>query len=140
MPLTDKSPKTWLGSGYTASPGKIELSTTALLKEISDAEANENSGDFRKVLSSIVEGLYSQYSAKYNALPEADRPARMMFNRSISVDQATGSIVRNYNLRFELEAATINIVREPEPQVEVLPPAKGALKKLPSASPDAQVA
>ena len=140
MPLTDKSPKTWLGSGYTASLGKIELNTTSLLKEITDAEANENSGDFRKVLSSIVEGLYSQYSAKYNALPEADRPARMMFNRSISVDQATGSIVRNYNLRFELEAAAINIVREPEPQVEVLPPAKGALKKLPSASPDAQVA
>lgn len=140
MPLTSKSPKTWFGSGYTASPGKIELSTTDLLKEITDAEANENSGDFRKVLSSIVEGLYSQYAAKYKDLAIEDRPTRVIFNRSISVDQNTGSIIRNYNLRFELEAAAISIASEPEAKVEVLPPAKGGVKKLLSASPDAQVA
>ena len=140
MALTDKSPKAWLGSGYSASSGKIELNTTSFLKEISDAEADENGGDFRKVISSILEGLYSNYLVKYNALPETDRPSRMAFTRSVSVDQTTGNITRNYNLRFELEPAAMNIANDPEPQVEILPLDKKAVKKLPSISPDAQVA
>ena len=130
MAFTDKTPKTWLGSGYKSSPGKIELSTTTLLKEVSDAEADENSGDFRKVLSSIIEGLYSEYAVKYNRLPEADRPTRMTFNRTINVDQITGNLVRNYNLRFELETVAVNVPSEPERKVEALtPPAKAATKQ-----------
>lgn len=134
MALTDKSPAAWLGSGYTATPGKIELSTSALLKEITDAEADGKSGDFRKVLSSIIEGLYSKFATKYGALHEPDRPTRIAFNRSINVDQITGNITRNYNIRFELQADAVSVLSEPEPKVEVLPPDKGAVKKLLSAS------
>lgn len=140
MPLTDKSPATWFGSGYTTSPGKIELSTEALLKELTESDANETNGDFRKVLSAIVEGLYLQYNDKYTKLPVDSRPTRMVFTRAIHADQSTGDLTRSYNIRFELQAGSISLANEPEPKMEVLPPANEAVKSLPSASPDAQVA
>ena len=118
MALTDKSPATWLGAGYNSSSGKIELNTNdadanRLLTELTDAEADETTGDFRKLLFGILDGLYTQFTTKNATLAPADRSQRVTFTRSSSVNEATGLINRSYNISIQLEAASVDVANEP---------------------------
>jgi hypothetical protein len=118
MPFTDKSPAAWLGAGYNASTGKIELNTNTaatnkLLTELTDAEADETTGDIRKLLFGILDGLYTQFNSKNSALAAADRPQRITFTRSTSVNDATGFINRAYVVNIQLEAASVEVANEP---------------------------
>jgi hypothetical protein len=118
MPFTDKSPASWLGAGYNASTGKIELNTSTaatnkLLTELTDAEANETTGDIRKLLFGILDGLYVKYQEKNSALAIANRPERVTFTRNTSVNDATGLINRSYTVNIQLEAASIEVANEP---------------------------
>jgi len=118
MPFTDKSPAAWLGAGYNSSTGKIELNTNSaftnkLLTELTDAEADETTGDIRKLLFGILDGLYTQFNSKNSALATADRPQRITFTRNSYVNEATGLINRSYNISLQLEAASVEVANEP---------------------------
>jgi len=118
MAFTDKSPAAWLGAGYNASTGKIELNTNTaaankLLTELTDAEANETTGDIRKLLFGIIDGLYTGFNNKNSQLAAADRPQRTAFTRSTSFNDATGIITRSYSISFQLEAASVEVANEP---------------------------
>jgi len=118
MAFTDKSPAAWLGAGYNSTTGKIELNTNSaftnkLLTELTDAEADETTGDIRKLLFGVLDGLYTQFNSKNSALATADRPQRVTFTRNTSVSDITGLITRNYSLSFQLEAASVEVANEP---------------------------
>lgn len=118
MAFTDKSPSAWLGAGYNATSGKIELNTNdavsdKLLPELTDSEADENSGDIGRLLYGLVDGVYAKLQAKNEALLAGDRPTRFTFSRSSSVNEATGLITRNYNFSFTLAATGLDVASEP---------------------------
>ena len=112
MAFTDKSPAAWLGSGYTATPGKIELDNT-VIQGLIDENADEHGGDIRKLLLAIVDGLYTKFSERNGGLSAEDKPTRISFNRSSSLNDSTGIITRNYTIRFDLEAASVGVAPEP---------------------------
>ena len=118
MALTDKSPATWLGAGYNSSSGKIELSTNnafsnKLLTELTDAEADETTGDIRKLLFGILDGLYVQFSTRNITRATADRSQRVTFTRTTAINDATGLVTRNYNASIQLEAPLLEVANEP---------------------------
>lgn len=118
MALTDKSPTTWLGAGYNSSTGKIELNTNnasanKLLTELTDVEADETTGDIRKLLFGILDGLYVQFSTRNSTLAAADRSQRVTFTRSTTVNDATGLMTRNYIASIQLETAAVEVANEP---------------------------
>lgn len=118
MAFTDKTPAAWLGAGYNTQSGKIELNTNdavsdKLLTELTDAEADENSGDIGKLLYGLLDGVYSKVSAKNTSLAQADRPTRFNFSRATSVNETTGLLTRNFNFTFTLEAAGLEVAQEP---------------------------
>jgi hypothetical protein len=100
MPFTDKSPAAWLGAGYDASTGKISFNTAnaasnQTLPQLTDTEADETTGDIRKVLFALIDGIFTKYDAKYSALDTAARPSKVTFTRSATAN-ADGSVTRTY--------------------------------------------
>jgi hypothetical protein len=118
MPFTDTTPASWLGAGYNTQSGKIELNTNdaavnKLLTELTDAEADENSGDIRKLIFGVIDGLFTKLRAKNTSLAPADRPVNMTFSRGTNVNEATGILTRQYTFTFQLEAASVEVADEP---------------------------
>ena len=118
MAFTDKTPAAWLGAGYNTQSGKIELNTNdavsnKLLTELTDAEADENSGDIGRLLYGILDGVYAKLQAKNAELLPEDRPTRFNFNRSTSLNDTTGLITKSYNFTFTLKATGVDVAPEP---------------------------
>lgn len=118
MAFTDKTPAAWLGAGYNTQSGKIELNTNdaasdKLLPELTDSEADENSGDIGRLLYGLMDGVYAKLQAKNETLLAADRPTRFTFSRASSVNEATGLITKNYNFTVTLQATGVDVAPEP---------------------------
>jgi hypothetical protein len=117
MPFTDSTPASWLGAGYNAQSGKIELNTNnatvnKLLTELTDSEADETTGDIRKLMFGVLDGLFVKLKAKNDALLPADRPQNFTFNRASSVGE-DGVITRSFNFTFRLSTSGIEVANEP---------------------------
>ena len=118
MAFTDKSPAAWLGAGYNSSTGKIELNTfdaptNKLLIELTDAEADETTGDIRKLMFGVIEGLYTKIKPKLDSLDAANRPSQFTFFRSNSVAD-DGGVTRVYNFTFRLAPpSAVEVADEP---------------------------
>jgi len=99
-----------LTSGYTATGTEITMTigTGGLLPEVSSAEADAATGDFRKLMYGTIEGLYSNYAA----VPQGDRASKMTINRSTSEDTQTGGFTRTYNIQFKLDATGFEVAPE----------------------------
>ena len=99
-----------LVSGYTATATDIEMTigTGGLLPDVSSAEANATTGDFRKLMYGIIEGLYS----RYDSIPRADKPTKMVIRRNTTEDVASGSFTRNYTLQFQLDSEGFEVAAE----------------------------
>ena len=99
-----------LTSGYTATANDITMTigTGGLLSEISSAEANATTGDFRKLMYGTMEGFFSSY----NAIPQADRPSKMVINRVTSENAQTGVFTRTYNISFQLDSTGFEVAPE----------------------------
>jgi hypothetical protein len=114
MPYTSV-PSTWLGAGYTVSGSGstaainfgINGNTNATLDQITLAEANASSGDIRKILYGIVEGIYQKTLAQ-----GANLPNRFSISKSSSVNATTGLITTNYSIQFVLEATGLEVTAE----------------------------
>ena len=118
MAFTDKTPASWLGAGYNTQSGKIELNTNdassdKLLPELTDAEADESSGDIGKLLFGLFDGIYSKVSEKNNSLPQADRPTRFTFTRGTVINDATGLVTKNYSFSVTLATSGLEVAPEP---------------------------
>jgi hypothetical protein len=118
MAFTDKTPASWLGAGYNTQSGKIELNTNdapfdKLLAELTDAEADETSGDIGKLLFGVIDGLFTKINEKNASLDPADRPTRFTFNRGTSLNDATGLITRNYSISITLATSGLEVAPEP---------------------------
>lgn len=111
-------PSTWLGSGYTLSGSGasatinfgINGNTNPTFTEITAAEANATTGDIRKILYGIVEGIYVKYQA-VAAVP-ANLPNRLTVSKTSSVNSTTGLITSNYFIQFVLEASGLDVTAE----------------------------
>lgn len=117
MPFTDSTPSSWLGTGYNTQAGKIELNTNdasldKLLTELTDAEADESSGDIRKLMFGILDGLYVKLKQKQDNLAPADRPQNFTFNRNSNFAD-NGALTRTLSFTFQLEASGIEVADEP---------------------------
>lgn len=84
------------GTNYTASSTTLTL-TLSDFSEITSAEANASSGDSRKIVYGLIEGLYK----RFNALPEGDAPSKMQISRSRGLN-ADGTISASYSFNFTL--------------------------------------
>ena len=112
------NPTTWLGSGYTLSGSGasaainfgINGNTNPTLTEITAAEAHATTGDIRKILYGIVEGIYVKYQA-VAAVP-ANLPNRLTVSKTSSVNSTTGLITSNYFIQFVLEASGLDVTAE----------------------------
>jgi len=111
-------PSTWLGSGYTLSGSGasaainfgINGNTNPTFTEITAAEANATTGDIRKILYGILEGIYVKYQA-VAAVP-ANLPNRLTISRNSSVNSTTNLITTNYSVSFVLEASGLEVTAE----------------------------
>jgi len=111
MAYTDyDTPGEVLTSGYSATSSDITMTigSGSLLPDISSDEANATTGDFRKLMYGLIEGLYS----KYNEVPTDDKPSKMILNRSTGENSSTGEFVRTYSIQFTLDATGFEVASE----------------------------
>lgn len=78
------------------------------LDEVTDAEADLTTGDWRKVVFGIMEMLNS----KWNGTPVGDRPRKLSIFRNINVDQITGETIYNYSVACRVAVQAMEIVSE----------------------------
>jgi hypothetical protein len=113
----DPTPTSFFGAGFSAddTTHTITLNTSdaeapdvAALAELSDAEADDGTGDWRKVLFALMEAVY----ANWIATDAADRPAKVRVFRGSSVNETTGVITRNYTVQIDTGVTGEEVVDE----------------------------
>jgi hypothetical protein len=102
------APSHWL-AGYTADSSGITIPLTAL-PGLSAAEADETTGDIRKVARALFAALHAAYIGE----AAEDRPARMRIERYTSVDDSSDTTTRNYQATFNVAVGEEEVVDEPE--------------------------
>jgi hypothetical protein len=94
MPF-NPAPSLWIGTSYAADATDISV-PIATFDELTAAEADETTGDIRKLVFALCDHLYQ----KWLATDSADRPARMTIFRSTNVNEATGEMTRSFTFQF----------------------------------------
>jgi hypothetical protein len=102
------TPSEVFGAGYSSDGTSITFTIGAgnLLVDITAAEADPLTGDYRKVLYGIFNNLFG----KYDAIPAASRPVEMALTRSTT--EVNSVLTRNYSARFNLDG-TFEVAPEP---------------------------
>jgi hypothetical protein len=112
----NKAPSNWL-AGYAANStnstitfntADVSAPATASFPELTNAEANVTSGDFRKIFFSILDALFK----KFSATPVADRPTKINLNRS-SVINADDTITHTYVFTVNVAGSSFEVANEP---------------------------
>lgn len=104
--MFNPAPTVLLGSNYNGT------STDAVLKiadfpQLSSAEADEATGDSRKLLFAILDGVAN----KYEALASADRPTKMTVQRGFG--SVSGGVTRvTFTLGFNLTVGALEVSAE----------------------------
>ena len=78
------------------------------LEEITDAEMEASTGDWRKMYLALHEMMYQ----RINNTPSADRPSQVTSSRSSSANETTGVITRTYSTTFKVNASGIEVIDE----------------------------
>lgn len=84
------------------------LKSMGPLDEVTDAEANATTGDWRKVVFGLMEMLY----LKWLGTASADRPSKLTISRTSTVDNTTGDVTRSYTVRVTVSASTVDVAAE----------------------------
>jgi thymidylate kinase len=105
----DLSPAAWIADW--AEDGTDITIPLASLPETDATEADGSTGDFRKVMLAWMEAVYQHY----NGLATADRPVKMVVNRSTSVNDTTNAITRTYAVALICEPSVGGIEVKDEP-------------------------
>jgi hypothetical protein len=100
----DKKPSTWLGPGYSSddSAHTITMNTSdapsdKTLLQLTDADADPDSGDIRVLLFALLEAAYQASVAQ----GPSNNPKKTVISRSASAGPG-GSVIYNYSLRCTL--------------------------------------
>jgi hypothetical protein len=116
MAFTQKAPKDWLGSGYSAGTDSVTFSInapTAALPDVADIEADIDTGDISKLMYGLINGLFENCRDFRELLDATDRPTRFTFSRGTVVDDATGLVMRAFGFTFVLESSGLEVAPEP---------------------------
>ena len=92
----------------TAPQTASTISALGLLYEVSDVEAAPLTGDWRKVISGLMEMLFRRWTG----IPLADRPAKLTVSRASSVDPTTLEVVLTYTVRVVNAPAALEVAGE----------------------------
>ena len=91
----DAKPSTWIAN-WSEDATNITV-PIATFTEMTAAEADATTGDIRKVVFAILEHLWGIWYAT----AAADRPAKMTMDRSISIDDGSGVVTKQYVFVFK---------------------------------------
>lgn len=91
----DDVPSGLFGDNYAFSTPNITISNVDN-PSVTDAEAHATTGDSRRILFGLLQDMY----ARFNAIGAADRPAKMQFLRSTSVNDVTQQGSVTFTIRF----------------------------------------
>jgi hypothetical protein len=94
MPFVD-TPSGLFGAGYAFSAPNISISNVAN-PSVTDAEAHATTGDYRRILFGLLQDMYT----RFNAIATADRPGKMTFLRSTSVNDISQQGTVTFTIRF----------------------------------------
>ena len=103
------APEDWVAD-WAEADGDITI-PLASLPELSEAEADGESGDIRSVVHAFNEALYTEM----NSLPTGDRPTRWLLTKSASTNTVTGITTVQYvhTLYLETEVGGMQVADEP---------------------------
>lgn len=103
-------PSAFFGAGYTYASNVISFNTAAhatpLVLELTAAEANVTTGDYRSILYALMEMLKAKMDA---ASPVSNKAAVI---RSTYEDTSTGEFVRTYTVTIRTNAAGLEVANE----------------------------
>ena len=100
-------PTAFLGAGYVADATTLTV-LLANVSQITSVEADEATGDSRK----IIYGLLDKWNTVYAALEAADRPARMTMSKSTGSVGASNQFNVTFTINFTVAAATVDVAAE----------------------------
>ncbi len=89
------TPSVLFGDNYAFSAPDITISNVDN-PNVTDAEADATTGDYRRILFGLLQDMY----ARFNAIGAADRPTKMQFLRSTSVNDVTQQSSVTFTIRF----------------------------------------
>jgi hypothetical protein len=105
----DKTPSVWLGAGYSHASHAISLNTAdassdQLLTILTDADADETTGDIRQIIRSVLYMLDVKW-----AVQDAgdDLPAKMRFRKSLGLNSSAGEVTETYVIEFDVTIASL---------------------------------
>jgi hypothetical protein len=96
MAWTTPTPITAWFTNYTKGTGTIQFTYPGDLPELSDAEADQVTGDVRKFLYAFCEKCWS----KWITILVANRPTKMALQKSTYVDSTTGIVTNTFTFTF----------------------------------------
>ena len=110
MAYTDNdSPSEVFGTGYSSDGSSITftIGSTGLLTNLTSAEANATTGDYRHVIYELLNFFFTEF----NAVPTADTPTQMSITRSRT--ESGGVLRTRINASFNMEASSLSVLDEP---------------------------
>jgi len=103
----DAAPSGLFGDNYTFSAPSISISNVDN-PSVTDAEADAATGDARRILFGLLQDMY----ARFNAIDAADRPTKMTFLRSTSVNDITQQGTVTFTIRFTTDDVVTEVADE----------------------------
>ena len=100
-------PTAWIASW--SEDGTNVTFPIASVPELSAAEADAATGDFRRVWYAICK----QIADEYEELPVVERPAKMRVFSSASIDPNTNTVSRSFTMQFDTDVLTEEVQDEP---------------------------
>lgn len=107
-------PSTFFGAGYSLAGNAISMNTNTAgsnktLVELTDAEANATSGDWRKIVFALMEKLATAYAA----IEVADRPTKVTIAKYATLNAETGVITNQYTVTCINDLGAQEVADEP---------------------------
>jgi hypothetical protein len=106
----DEVPSGLFGANYAFSTPNISISNVDN-PSVTDAEAHATTGDSRRILFGLLQDMYT----RFNAIAAADRPTKMQFLRSTSVNDVTQQSTVTFTIRFTTDDVVTEVADEPKP-------------------------
>lgn len=110
MITSDPIPSVFFGAGYSVGTNSITLNTSAhaspLLTELTSAEANATTGDYRRIIFALMEMLHEKFQAVTPV------PGKLTVTRSTYEDTANNELVRTYSVQIRAVVTGIEIAEE----------------------------
>lgn len=122
-----KTPTDWIASW--SEDGTNITVPIASFAELTAAEADASTGDIRKIMFAILECIWTEY----NSLPTADRPTKMVIQKSATINTVYNKITNKYIFTIETDLGTQEV------RAESSSSPSASVSSSPSSSPSSSV-